>query len=125
MGNRGNYRRIRVPTNLRTLSPQRQIKPMKKLIPILLLPIFLIACGGTGGFQLSDAQITIAVQTGTSAAFQFAIKDSAKRADIAKYVSAIAGVARSATGKETPDQLSQSLMSAIPASIQAELPQIG
>ena len=98
---------------------------MKKLIPILLLPIFLIACGGTGGFQLSDAQITIAVQTGTSAAFQFAIKDSAKRADIAKYVSAIAGVARSATGKETPDQLSQSLMSAIPASVQAELPQIG
>ena len=98
---------------------------MKKLIPILLLPIFLISCGGTGGFQLTDSEIAIAVQAGTAAAFQFAIKDSTKRADIAKYVSAIAGVARSATGKETPDELSQALVNAIPASVQAELPQIG
>ena len=98
---------------------------MKKFVPIFLLPIFLVSCGGTVGFQLSDAQITIAVQAGTSAAFQYVLKDNAKRTDIAKYVSAIAGVARTATGKETPDELAKALLDAVPVSVQTAIPEIG
>jgi hypothetical protein len=97
---------------------------MKKLTALALTLLLLGCGGGGGGFQPSDAQITIAVQVGTSAAFQYAIKDSAKRTAIANYVSYASRIVRAATGKESPDDLGKALTDAIPENVRTQIPEI-
>jgi hypothetical protein len=96
---------------------------MKKLMVFKLAVVFLFA-GCEKGIDVSDEQIQLAVQTGTSVTFQYGLQNSPERAMIANYVSAIAGIARSATGKQTPEELGKALNDAVPENIRTQIPQI-
>jgi hypothetical protein len=84
----------------------------------------LTGCSG-GKISLTDAQIHSGVAIGTGLAFRYVLKDDTKKQLVAQYVSAIAGVARAATGTETPEQLAQMITARVPANVLADIPEIG
>jgi hypothetical protein len=100
---------------------------MKKIIPLLtssfLLLTFLPGCATTN-IQWTDTTITAAVSFGTTEGLRLAIKDSAKRTEIANYITTYAGALRSISGTPTPDALLAAITQFIPASIRQQYPEL-
>lgn len=104
---------------------QRQMNNVQKqLLRFTTAALIVMVAWSCKPGTINDTFITASVSAGTSAGLKLAIKDVTKQKVIAQYLNNYAGALRTITGDPTDDQLTQQLISFIPADIQSEYPEL-
>ena len=101
---------------------QFPVKP--KFVALTIVISLFIGCATFSNY-FNDNTITSAVTVATSSGLRYAVRDSAKRTVIANYIDVAASAVRTISGPATPDQLSASILAAIPAGVKSAFPEIG